>query len=349
VSAKIPRMPRSERRRLLREGRKSGDAATCERFLIVAMLGGERRVVEVARLLGVAIAHVSRTQARFLRAGVEGLYDRRCNNGNRKVTVEFLFALEEVLSRSPPDSGWMRPTWTRELLCLEMAHRGFAHVAVCTMGRALHQLGARLGTPKPIVLCPWTRERRQRVLREIKRLEQNASADEPVLYVDEVDIHLNPKIGRDWMLRGQQRRVVTPGKNKKYYLAGALDVRSGRLHIVGDYSKSSRLFGQLLFHLATRFRRARRVHLILDNYGIHKSHATERVLASLGDRVVLHFLPPYCPDHNRIERVWLDLHANVTRNHRCPSLRKLLDNVVAFLAAYHWRPSRKERTFARAA
>ena len=31
--------------------------------------------------------------------------------------------------------------------------------------------------------------------------------------------------------------------------------------------------------------------------------------------MVLHFLPPYCPDHNRIERLWKDLHDNVTRNH----------------------------------
>src|SRR5688572_4690975 len=34
-------------------------------------------------------------------------------------------------------------------------------------------------------------------------------------------------------------------------------------------------------------------------------------------RVALHFLPPYCPTVNRIERLWLDLHAVVTRNHRC--------------------------------
>lgn len=34
----------------------------------------------------------------------------------------------------------------------------------------------------------------------------------------------------------------------------------------------------------------------------------------------LPFLPPYCPDHNKIERVWQDLHANVTRNHNCPTI-----------------------------
>lgn len=47
------------------------------------------------------------------------------------------------------------------------------------------------------------------------------SAEHPVFYEDEVDTHLNPKIGSDWQLRGQQKQVVTPGQNEKYYLSGA--------------------------------------------------------------------------------------------------------------------------------
>jgi transposase len=330
-------MSRPERRRLVRLGRRSGDAASYQRFHIVAMLGAGRGVGEVARVLDVAIAHVSRTQSRFLLDGIEGLYDQRRHNGRRKVEEPFLRTLAKLLVRSPPDFMWMRPTWTRELLCIEMAHRGFERVAVCTMGRALQTLGARLGRPKPIVLCPWRRERRELVLRQIRNLEARASTDEPVLYSDEVDIHKNPKVGRDWMLRGHQRRLVTPGKNEKFYIAGALDVRTGRVHAVGDFSKNSSLFCQLLFELARHFRHARRIHLVVDNYGIHKSHMTERALRELGGRIVLHFLPPYCPDHNRIERVWLDLHANVTRNHRCKTLAALLANVRAFIHAYRWR------------
>jgi transposase len=48
-------------------------------------------------------------------------------------------------------------------------------------------------------------------------------------------------------------------------------------------------------------------------------------------RIALHFLPPYSPDHNRIERLWRELHANVTRNHRCATLPDLLRRVAAFL------------------
>jgi transposase len=47
--------------------------------------------------------------------------------------------------------------------------------------------------------------------------------------------------------------------------------------------------------------------------------------------------PPYCPDANRIERVWQDLHANVTRNHRCKTLERVLDNARQFLDGYVWR------------
>ena len=102
-------------------------------------------------------------------------------------------------------------------------------------------------------------------------------------------------------------------------------------------TKASELFHKLVWKLLGEYRHARRIHLILDNYIIHSSKRTKRFLAQFGDRVVLHFLPPYCPDDNRIERVWLDLHSNITRNHRCRTMEELMVQVVAFLRAYNQR------------
>lgn len=116
-----------------------------------------------------------------------------------------------VLYGVPTEFGWERPTWTRELLALEMARRGFPKVAVCTLGRALSTIGARLKAPRPVVLCPWDRQRRLRVLRALRRLAAEAGEAEPVFFEDEMDVHLNPKIGRDWMPRDHRRLVVTPG------------------------------------------------------------------------------------------------------------------------------------------
>ena len=325
------------RRRLIRLGRRTGDPETALRFHAVSRLGLGRSSPQVAQELDIARSTVVRAAQRFAEEGVDGLYDGRRSNGASKVDGAFRLGLAKLLRQTPEDFGWSRPTWTRELLCLQMVRDGWPKVAVCTMGRTLAFIGARLGMPKPVVLCPWPRDARERVLAEIRRLEARASADEPVLYSDEVDVHLNPKIGRDWMLRGHQRRIVTPGKNKKFYLAGALDVRTGRLHTTGAEKKNAALFCQLLCLLASQYRRARRIHLVVDNYGIHSAHLTRDTLAALHGRVVLHFLPPYCPDANRIERVWQDFHANVTRNHRCKTMNQLLSNARRYLESYRWR------------
>jgi transposase len=330
-------MSRIDRRILIRIGRDSGDPDTAIRFLIVARLASGLSGTRVAHDLDVVRSTVVRASERFVADGVEGLYDRRRNNGATKADEPFVCRVAALLRRSPEDCGWSRPTWTRELLSLQMQREGWPAVAVCTMGRALARLGARLGSPKPIVLCPWPRDDRENRLAEIRALESRASAAEPVLYADEVDIHLNPKIGRDWMLRGQQRRILTPGKNQKFYIAGALDVRTGVLHTTGASKKNAELFCEFLRLLAAEYTRARRIHLVVDNYGVHKAHAVDRVLAELGGKVVLHFLPPYCPDANRIERVWQDLHANVTRNHRCKTMNQLLANARRYLTHYVWR------------
>ena len=150
-------------------------------------------------------------------------------------------------------------------------------------------------------------------------------------YANEVDIHLNPKIGCDWTNRGTQKEVMTPGQNAKCYLAGATNSRSGRLTWVRADRKNSLLFIGLMQKLARDHPEAKKIHLVLDNFKIHDSRASRAAVAALGGRVVLHFLPPYSPDGNKIERLWLDLHANVTRNHRCGDMSELMSNVYNYL------------------
>jgi hypothetical protein len=89
-----------------------------------------------------------------------------------------------------------------------------------------------LKRPKPVVKCPWKAARRRRRLRAIERLVRHLPADEVALYVDEVDVHLNPKIGLDWIRRGRQKEVLTPGCNQKCYLAGAWNPKRRRLTYV---------------------------------------------------------------------------------------------------------------------
>ena len=96
-----------------------------------------------------------------------------------------------------------------------------------TIGRMLAERGIRWGMARPTVACPWPARAQRRRLRGIERRLATLPPGDEAFYEDEVDIHLNPRIGRDWMLPGTQKEVRTPGQNQKHYLAGALHTATG--------------------------------------------------------------------------------------------------------------------------
>lgn len=302
----------------------------CRCKIIVGLMQGKSPTGIAAGGLASA-SQVYRVAQRFVEQGPTGMADRREDNGDHKIGDREEWELLIAVACSPRDYGYSRTTWTQELLALVLSQRTGTRVSTTTICRLLKRHHVRLGRPKPTVGCPWPKARQKRRLREIRKLVSAASRREVVVYVDEVDIHLNPKIGPDWMLRGLQKEVLTPGKNEKRYLAGALDAQTGRLTWVEGERKTSDLFILLLWQLLKEYPQAKCIHVVLDNFKIHSSQRTKLALSSVGSRIRLHFLPPYCPDHNRIERLWKDLHDNVTRNHRCQSMKELMREVDKYL------------------
>jgi transposase len=330
------------RRRKFRSlARHSNDARLRCRLLILVNLLKNHSVPLIARILHCARSLVYNVAHKFIANHEVGLLDRRADNGNPKATSTHDLVLVVLVAYSPRDFGRRRPTWTQELLVLVLRQVTGLRISRATMCRWLKRLGIRRKRPKPFVACPWRQQRRRRRLRKLQAVIAQAGPDEVVVYADEVDIDLNPKIGPDYMLLGQQKWVQTPGVNEKRYLAGALDLRGGRLTYSEWMNKSSDLFIGLLHELARAYPGARKIHVILDNYKIHKSQRTQLALAALQGRIELHFLPPYCPDENRIERLWRDLHDNVTRNHRCRTMKELMNEVRHYLR-------RKSRLLAKA-
>lgn len=343
----LPRMSRSVRRRLARQLSQERDARRARRIRVVLNYDAGFSSTSIARTESCAPATVVRVLHRFRDQGESGLDDARAGNGPTKVDADLLQALAEMLEQTAEERGWSRPTWTQELLAKELAKVTGVEVSVTTVARMLGQLGARWGMARPCVACPWPRERKQRRIRQIRRVLAAVGRGEIAFYEDEVDIHLNPRIGRDWMLPGQQRRILTPGKNQKRYLAGALAADGDELIVVESESKTGELFLRLLVELRRRHPAARLIHLVLDNYGIHSCRKVQTYLAHAGRCFRLHFLPPYCPDENRIEREWRELHANVTRNHRCRTIGQLMTHVHRYLASANRR--RRQRASGRLA
>jgi transposase len=322
----------SVKERLLKGLRRCRDAGVRLRYLVIINVLNGRSVAETEAVLSMHNTTVYRILKRFRAYGEAGLEDGRVDNGLEKLDDNYLSKLYGVVRATPQAYGWRRPTWTRELLVATMVQLTGVRIHVATMSRALAQIKARRGRPRPRVGCPWSQAAKTRRLNRIQELLATLPRRERAFYEDEVDIHLNPKVGWDWMVEGQQKDVQTPGKNQKRYLAGALEVRTRVIIWVEGERKTSYLFLDLLDKLRKQYADAPRLHLILDNYRIHSSDIVNAALRGyLAGKIELHFLPPYCPDHNKIERAWQDLHANVTRNHRCVDMRELMAEVRYYL------------------
>jgi len=339
----LPQLRFVDQEKLVERMRRCRDAGLKGRYLIIVNLLNGRSARETAEALGIDGSTVYRVARRFRERGEVGLFDRREDNGQVKLDERYLSELYDLVRGHPQDYGWKRPTWTREMLVMTLGEQTGVTVHVATMSRALKMIAARRGRPRPTVRCPWSKRAKNRRLRQIGKLLNSLPKGQVAVYEDEVDIHLNPKIGLDWMVRGQQKEVETPGQNEKRYLAGAINAVTGELVWVEGRRKASDLFIALLGKLAQVYAHARVIHVILDNYRIHHSRITQMVVASSGGKIALHFLPPYCPNENKIERLWQDLHANVTRNHCCGSMEELMQNVRRFLRHRAGRACRYHR------
>jgi transposase len=338
----LPGVCFSVKEKLCRSLRGCRNAGVRVRYLIIINLLNGRSAYETADVLGVHNTTVYRVVRRFRKRGEWGLWDAREDNGNNKLEEHYLGVLHDVVRATPQQYGWRRPTWTRELLVETLVRETGIRVHVTTMSRALAMVQARRAQARPTVGCPWSKTAKTRRLNAIRTLLGALPRGHVAVYEDEVDIHLNPKIGLDWMGRGQQKEVVTPGQNVKRYLAGALNPHTGQLHWVEGKSKASALFIALVDKLLQVYADATVIHVVLDNYRIHDSKITQVALAGCGGRIQLHFLPPYCPNDNKIERVWKDFHANVTRNHTCRNIHALMREVRYYLRKRNRKIERRE-------
>lgn len=315
-------------------GCKDADTRVRHRIVLLANEGYSGR--KIAKAQGCSASTVSRTLSRWERYGQAGLIDRREDNGQTKADELYARMVAWVLQSSPQDFFHRRPTWTRRLLIQTAQRYTGVGVSLTTMGRLLARLKVRRGRPKPNAPCPWSESARKQRVAMIHALIDTLPVEQACVWEDEADIDLNPRIGFDWMLPGTQRQVMTPGKNVKRYLAGAMDASSDHLLWIKGERKNSRLFIELLKKLLARYADKQIIHVVLDNYIIHSSRQTKAWLAEFGAKFRLHFLPPYCPDDNRIERkVWREMHANVTVNHRCKTIEQLMGEAAYYLMGHN--------------
>ena len=228
------------------------------------------------------------------------------------------------LKLSPKFFGWCRTRWSCATLSLQLKTRRGISLSRETIRRTLHQHGDASKRARHIALD--NDPERAVKLARIRQIIESLPTNAPLFFADELDIHLLPKLGYEWMRRGTQTEALTPGQNQKAYLAAAWNYVTGQVWSVTGEKKDRHLFIHLLETInrscpASKFQKAS---VVVDNYRIHTAKDVAAWLAT-HPRCELVFLPSYCPRANPIERIFGDCHDQCARNHK----RKRLSDVVA--------------------
>jgi putative transposase len=331
---------------LLERYRRATDPDVRLRAHILLLLDDGHAWTTVSAVLFCSFSTIRRWRSRFEAEGVESVFGRRRGRRRSGVHVWAAIVVRWVLTLSPADFRFVRGRWSCEAVAVVLRDDYGVPVGRETVRLWLRAGGLVWRRPRPVIR-PKDPERATK-LAALRALLNSLPADETAVFMDEVDVNLNPKVGCQWMRRGEQASVETPGTNQKRYLAGSIHWRTGRVILTEGHPKEGRsaaLFLRHLDDLRRAFRHYKVIHVICDNAGFHKpekSKAVKAYLVGWSGRVVLHYLPTYSPDCNPVERVWWRLHEAVTRNHRCQTMEELLNQTFDWFATrthFHVRTS----------
>jgi transposase len=284
---------------------------------------------EVARVLFCSRSSVYRI-VRAYRAGTltfaGGPEDTPRPQRLRLLTPSLKRSMLALLKTAPRAVGWCRTRWSCATLAVELQVRRGLTVSTETVRHWLHELGWEWKRAK-VVAKDDDPERVEKLAR-IRAAFEQLRAGVALFFADELDINLLPKLGYQWMPKGEQVAVLTPGTNEKRYLAGALNLTTGTITHCVWYRKQTGLFLDLLEMLDRTHTASVFTHLtvVADNAKIHKAAKVQQWLGA-HPRFELLYLPTYCPRANPIERAFGDVHDKCTRNHTRKRIWHLVQDV----------------------
>ena len=207
-----------------------------------------------------------------------------------------------------------------------------------TVVRFFHRQGFALKVPQP-----WP-DRQDETQREAFRQHlQVLSQDTEVelWFADESGFEGDPRPRRRWDKKGQKTRSTKNGDHLRLNVMGMVCPRTGEFFAIEASHSDSETFQAFLneAHKSVTFQRPRNI-LILDNASWHK----RKTLNWQGWEAM--YLPPYSPDLNPIERIWLVMKATWFNNHVCRNMDQLIDRLDQAILDVINNPQRTSKTAA---
>lgn len=113
-------------------------------------------------------------------------------------------------------------------------------------------------------------------------------------------------------MKGERKEIATTGRQYRLNFIGGICLDGHRI----IYQQTDKVDADGIAFFLSEIRKRNpgkyKIHLIWDRAGYHKDKTIQQFAKDLS--IKLHYLPPYSPNLNPIERLWKLMHEQVTYN-----------------------------------
>ena len=162
-----------------------------------------------------------------------------------------------------------------------------------------------------------------------EELKESLGTDEALLFMDSAHPTQATKVSSGWIRKGLDKAVKTTGSRTRLNLVGA--IRLGHLSeaVVEQYEKvNGDTIIDFFEKVKEQYSSQKTIHIVLDGAGYHKKKEVQETAEKLG--IKLHYLPPYSPNLNPIERLWLVMNKHVRNNRYFESTKEFRQKITKF-------------------
>lgn len=145
-------------------------------------------------------------------------------------------------------------------------------------------------------------EQQQAWIDKYNKLKQNLPEDETICFMDGVHPTHNVQPAYGWMQVGVRKEIRANSGRSRLNLCGAIDMISHKIVIQEDKTLNANATISFLNKIEEAYPTKKVIHLFCDNAAYYRNKEVAKYLTT--SKILLHFLPPYSPNLNPIERLW---------------------------------------------
>lgn len=206
--------------------------------------------------------------------------------------------------------------------------------SVSGVANLLHRIGFSYKKPK-VIPGKANAEAQEQFLAQLNKLKETKSSNDPLLYMDGVHPQHNSLPAYGWFPTGEETPLKTNTGRKRLNINGALNSETHEIYINESETLNATSTIALLRDLEKQYPEAENIYIVVDNAKYYKSKLVQEFLQT--SKIKLLYLPPYAPNLNLIERVWLIFKKLCLANRYYESFLEFKKACLNFFARKNWK------------